>query len=387
MKNIITLFTAILLTGQILTGQQASLIDNENLVVTHGPYLQNLSATGVTVIWTTNRPALPGVYLSGGKFNNSLIRNSTDGIINAGGTTHKVRIDGLEPGTKYQYRINSVQVMKYQAYKVYYGDTITTRAVSFATFPASGTTVKFTVINDVHENSTKLATYLKNGNAREQDFYIFNGDMVDYLQDYSQLFRGFADTAVRYFATAKPFFYVRGNHETRGYLARGLKEYFDFPGNRFYYGFNFGNVHFTILDSGEDKPDDNRAYFGLADYNKYRNEELGWLREEIKSDDFVKASCNIVIVHMPVLKQENQNTAVQFLSENFGPLLKAAGVDLVISAHTHRTTFFEKEQTGYGYPLLINSNNSYLEVVTGVEGIKATVKDPSGNVVLEKTVK
>jgi len=387
MKNIITFFTAVFISAQLLTGQQEQFIDNENLIVTHGPYLQNLSTTGVTIIWTTNRPAVPGVYLSGGKSNNSFIRNSTDGIINGGGTTHRVRIEGLEPGTKYEYRINSVQVMKYQAYKIYYGDTLTAKASSFLTFPASGTTVKFTVINDVHENSGKLASYLKNGKAAEQDFYIFNGDMVDFVQDYSQLFSGFADTAVKYFAATRPFFYIRGNHETRGYLARGLKDFFDYPGSRFYYGFNYGNIHFTVLDCGEDKPDDNRYYYGLADYDKYRNEELEWLKREVKSNEFVKASCNIVFVHMPILKQEKQNSAMQFLSEKFGPVLKEAGVDLVISAHTHRNTYYTSEQTGWGFPLLVNSNNSYAGVSVDKGGIKVVVSDVSGKQVAEYYVK
>jgi UDP-2,3-diacylglucosamine pyrophosphatase LpxH len=387
MKNRITLFAVLLMSVQLLPGQQPVLIDNENLIVTHGPYLQNLSGSGVTIIWTTNRPAVPGVYLTGGKLSNTFIRNSTDGIINGGGTTHKVRIDGLEPGTKYEYRINSVQIMKYQAYKVYYGDTLTTKAVSFATFPTSGTRVKFTVVNDVHENSGKLASYLKNGKAYEQDFYIFNGDMIDFLQDYSQLFRGFADTAVRYFASTKPFFYVRGNHETRGYLARDIKDYFDYPGNRFYYGFSFGDVHFTVLDCGEDKPDDSRYYYGLADYARYRNEELDWLKKEVKSEDFVRAAYNIVFVHMPVLKQEKQNAAMQFLSEKFGPLLKEAGVDLVMSAHTHRNTFYNRDQTGWGFPLLVNSNNSYAEVTVEKYGIKVVVSDVSGKQVAEYQVK
>ena len=43
-----------------------------------------------------------------------------------------------------------------------------------------------------------------------QDFYFFNGDMVDFLQSEYQLFPGFIDTAVTYFATRKPFYYVRG---------------------------------------------------------------------------------------------------------------------------------------------------------------------------------
>ena len=40
-------------------------IDNDNFVVTHGPWLQNLTSSGVTIAWTTNKPAIPGISLTG----------------------------------------------------------------------------------------------------------------------------------------------------------------------------------------------------------------------------------------------------------------------------------------------------------------------------------
>ncbi|MCK7536094.1 MAG: fibronectin type III domain-containing protein [Marinilabiliales bacterium] len=101
----------------------AQVPDNENFVVTHGPYLQNLDGKGVTIIWTTNKPAIPGVKMTAPDGKTWFVRNSRDGIVDGGGLLHKVRIDGLEPGTSYKYSINSVQILKYQAYKVYYGDT------------------------------------------------------------------------------------------------------------------------------------------------------------------------------------------------------------------------------------------------------------------------
>ncbi len=39
-------------------------IDNDNFVVNHGPWIQNLGTSGVTIIWTTNKPAVPGITLT-----------------------------------------------------------------------------------------------------------------------------------------------------------------------------------------------------------------------------------------------------------------------------------------------------------------------------------
>jgi UDP-2,3-diacylglucosamine pyrophosphatase LpxH len=363
------------------------LIDNENLTVTHGPYLQNLTESGVTIFWTTNRPSIPAINLTMPDGKVRFIRNSTDGIIDGGGMVHKVRVEGLQPGTPYKYSIHSVQIMKYQAYKVYYGDTLVKKAEAFVTPSLKKEKVLFTVINDVHENSGKMAMYLKKGNSEDQDFYIFNGDMVDFLQTPDQLFRGFIDTTVAYFSKSKPFYYVRGNHETRGFNARDLKNYFDYKDDRFYYSFDNGPVHFLVLDCGEDKPDNNKNYFGLADYDTYRLKELEWLKNEVKSDAFRNASKRVVIIHMPVIKEEKQGYGMKFLSDNFGPVLQGAGISLVISAHTHRNTFYEPAKSGFGYPLLVNSNNSFIEIEAGSKEITAVVKDIDGNILFTYNLK
>jgi acid phosphatase type 7 len=389
MKKIFVLFvfvSMVLSTGFIL-GQSENSIDNENLIITHGPYIQNLTRDGVTIIWTTNKPAVPGVYLTGGKYVNRFIRNSHDGIIDGGGILHKVRIDGLEPGNTYKYSINSVQILKYQAYKIYYGDTLARRAESFTTPALKSEKVNFTVLNDVHENSGKMASYLKKGDKNIQDLYIFNGDMVDYLQNTTQLFTGFIDTAVSYFATKKPFYYLRGNHETRGFEARDLKNYFDYKDNSFYYSFDYGPVHFVILDCGEDKPDNSRYYYGLADYDSYREAELEWLKKEVKSDSFRDAKQRIVMIHMPIIKEEKQGSGMKFLADNFGPVLQGAGVNLMISGHTHRNSFYDAGKSGFGYPVLVNSNNSFVDIQADQMGIKAVVKDVSGKTISEYQIK
>jgi acid phosphatase type 7 len=384
MKNLFSLMFMIFAFSVVTSSQD---IDNENFVVSHGPYLQRLTETGVTIIWTTNKPAVPSVSLTTPEGKVRFVRNSHEGIIDGGGLVHKVRVDGLEPGKTYKYSISSVQILKYQAYKIYYGDTLNRKSESFVTPSLKSEKINFTVINDVHGNSGKMASYIKNGNRSGQDFYLFNGDMIDFLQSEDQLFPGFIDSAVTYFAAVKPFYYVRGNHETRGYAAREIKNFFDYQDDRFYYSFDDGPVHFTVLDCGEDKPDNNRYYYGLADYDTYRKEELEWLKNEVKSDAFRNAKHRIVIVHMPIIREEKQGYGMKFLSDNFGPVLNASGVSLMLSAHTHRNTFYEAGKSGFNYPVLVNSNNSFVEVDADIQGIKAVVKDTGGKIINTYTFK
>ena len=211
--------------------------------------------------------------------------------------------------------------------------------------------------------------------------------MIDYLQDPEQLYLAFMIPASFYFASSKHFFHVRGNHEARGFAARDLKNYFYYKDDRFYYSFDYGPVHFIVLDSGEDKEDNNRNYYSLADYDSYRFKELEWLREEVKSSQFKLAKYRVVLVHMPIIKAEKQNHGMTFMSENFGPVLKEAGIDLMMSAHTHRNAYYEKDKTGFGYPLLVNSSNSFVEVNADNNEIKAILKDVEGKVISEYSFK
>lgn len=382
-----TLLCTIILSASTALASYTQNIDNENLIVSHGPWLQNLSESGVTVIWTTNKPAIPGVKLTTPDGNTRFIRNSRDGIIDGGGTLHKVRIEGLQPGAHYDYSLHSVEILKYQAYKIYYGDTLVSDQHDFATFPAKSDNVRFTVINDVHENSWKLASYMKNGDRSLQDFYFFNGDMLEFLQKPGQIFTGFVDTAVSCFAKNKPFIYVRGNHETRGFMARDLKQYFDFKDGKYYFGFDYGPFHFTVLDCGEDKPDNNRYYYGLADYDSYRLQQLEWLKNEVKNENFIKAKYRIVIVHMPIIKEEKQGHGMRFLADYYGPILSNAGTDLLISAHTHRNAFHDKGKSGFNYPVIVNSADTYIEVYADRKEIKATIRDLKGDQIAEYSIK
>jgi predicted phosphodiesterase len=336
-------------------------------------------------MWHTNRPAIPSVIISGPDGQQRIVRNSTDGIIDGGGTLHKVRIDGLTMGTEYKYQTVSKQLMKYQPYKIFYGDTLVSKDNVFTTSEKRNETLNFVVLNDIHERSDLMGSFLRQANNR--DLYFFNGDMIHYLQNPSQIFNGFLDTAVYYFAKEKPFYLVRGNHETRGMLARELKDYFDFPDNRFYYALNRGPVHFIILDCGEDKPDDNRYYYNLAAYDDYRLEQLEWLKEHVVTEDFIKAKYRIVIIHMPIYVNNRSGYGMQFLASHFGPVLQEAGIDLMISGHTHRTVFHEKDESGFGYPVLVSSNNTFTDIYADQESIKATIIDKEGNTVLEKIIK
>ena len=376
------ILTITLLFGPLLFGQST-----EPLLITHGPWLQNLSEHGVTVCFTTNLPAVPGVMLGFGDSGaDSLIRNSTDGLIHTGVNTHQVRLTGLKPGTGYVYRIHAVELLKHRPYQVYYGDTIKGKEFRFSTREPQAEVINYLIINDIHTNGAKLASFLKSGKAADQDLVIYNGDIVDNFETVDQLLGPIMDTSVRYFASEVPFVFVRGNHETRGILSRRLRDYLDFPDGRYYYAFDQGPVHVVVLDCGEDKPDTNRYYYGLADFDRYRLQQLEWLKVHLQSDEYRRADFRLIIIHMPIMPGERAGYGPKFLFEHFGPVLREAGADLMVSAHTHRIQWLDASSSGLGFPVLINGSNSFITLEANRKTLSFQVVTDKEEVTLSKQI-
>lgn len=277
--------------------------------ITHGPYLCDMSQDGVTVVWTTNRPALSWVEASPADslapHRRRAITRPSAGRKLAGRTLHAVRVRGLQPGTDYRYRIFSQEVQSWpDVNNVTYGKTVGAdasrrRAYGFRTFPAAGSGCSFLVLNDIHGKADVLTRLCKRVDFSELGFVAFNGDMSSSVESGEQLFKDYLDASAALFAAGTPILFTRGNHETRGVFADSLGDYFPGRDGRFYGIYRYGDVCILLLDCGEDKPDDHAEYNGLADYDAYRAEECAWLKKAVRSEEFLTASARIVLLHIP----------------------------------------------------------------------------------------
>ncbi len=371
----------------VLTAMPGRAQQEKHFAITHGPYLQNLSDTGVIIVFTTNGFAVPGVLIRSDTGEFHLVRNSTDGLMDVGKSLHKIRIENLKPGKQYEYKLYAKEILVYKPYECVFGDTVISAAYHLRTFDPASEEIHFTVFCDLHDQSGKLGAYLKTNDIAGQDFYFMNGDILSYIVDEKQIFSSFIDTCVNRFAAEKPFFYVRGNHETRGMFARELKNYLAFPDGRYYYSLNAGPVHFIVLDGGEDKADTDKEYFGMADFDRYRLEELEWLKKEVRTESFKNAAFRIVVVHMPIIQRKDNLYGMAFLAEHYGPVLQNADIDLMISGHMHQNSWIKPDRSGFGYPVMISSNNNYIESTANREEIKLYLKNIKGEVVNNYTLK
>jgi predicted phosphodiesterase len=361
------------------------------------PYLQNISNSGITIMWMVSRNATSWVEYGKTQQPGSRAIHSESGMIDVNPGVQKVILTGLEPGTHYFYRVASKDIKLHQAYNVIYGDTLFSDLYSF-TMP-SFTTENFSFLsfNDIHSKPEFINQVVSR--EKEFNFVMLCGDILGDINSEDDISKYMLIPLSNYFATNKPFFLARGNHETRGMAARRLGKYIDSPNGKYYYSFTYGNACFIVLDCGEDKPDENREYFGLADYDNYRMDEAEWLALEVKRPEFKNAKYKIVCSHMPLtLEPSAENTSghgMRDCSEKFAPILSNAGVDLLLCGHTHQFSIIKPQKGLTSFPIIIggapvNGNDlektTYTLVEVDKSGIHCSLKKANGNIIEELTI-
>ncbi|MFC1565149.1 metallophosphoesterase family protein, partial [candidate division KSB1 bacterium] len=231
---------------------------------------------------------------------------------------------------------------------------------------------------DVHERAEDLDLLLQSVELKELDMMFYTGDILNWIGEEERIFNGFLDVSVQHFASRKPFVFVRGNHETRGPNARKLMSYFPHSSGKSYYCFNQGNVHFILLDSGEDKPDSHPVYAGLVDFDAYRSEQAEWLKKVVESDAFKNSMYKVVINHIPLFSGSDGHGAKD-ITKKWGPVLNEAGIDLMLSGHHHRFAIVQANERENRFPIVILGKDMFLraEVTTDQLSIKVTGIDGS----------
>lgn len=354
------------------------------------PYLQNPTPTSMTVCWLTDAPSDSWVEFGTTPVLGEKAFATTAGLKTAG-RIQAVPLEGLSPGTQYFYRVVSRRIDKHQAYKVDYGPTIRSEVHSFTTFAADPKQVRFTVFNDLH-NRPDLWKELESRVADfHPDFAVLNGDIMGHVDNEQALVHDILAPAGEIFGGTIPFFYARGNHETRGAFARELIRYLRLPDDRYCFARSIGPIRLVVLDSGEDKEDSNPAYSGLADFDRYRSVQQAWLRREIASPEFQQAKYRIVIHHMPPLPTPSW-PGTHDCYEKWAPLYAEGKIDLYIGGHTHDYTILPpSKKANRPYPIAIGGGPKQNEaVVITVEADETALElkmiDVKGKVVEEQRV-
>ena len=281
-----------------------------------GPYLQNLTSDGVTVMWQVDRPAPARVTVEG--------PGATRVIDVRPARLPETVVSGLRAATRYRY---AVEV----AGKVHRGE--------FATAPPVGASVPFSfvVFGDTRGNVESHRRVMDRAAAEVPDFVVGTGDLVDH-GDRLDMWQTFFDVE-RAVLRDNVIFPALGNHDRqgRGRTADNYRSFFSLPENgpdpERYYAFSYGNARFLVLDS-------NSSSFALTDQTAWIEEQLVAARQDRRVGHV------FIVMHHPPFSI-SLHGGQRDLRERWTPLFERYGVTAVFSGHDH--CYERAERNGVHY--------------------------------------
>ena len=351
------------------------------------PYLQNPLNDGITVMWETTVPAHCWVEYGTDTTQLKKARTIVDGQVVCNNQLHKIRLDSLKPGETYYYRVCSQEILLYQAYKKVFGHTAVSGFSRFTMPRTDGDSFTAVVFNDLHQHGKTFEALCRQIEGMNYDFVVFNGDCVDDPVDHNQATRFISQLTEGVHGDCVPTFFMRGNHEIRNAYSIGLRDHYDYPGNKTYGAFNWGDTRIVMLDCGEDKVDDHWVYYGLNDFTRLRNEQVDFLKKELSGKAFKKARKRVLIHHIPLYGNDWPNLC----EDLWRPLLDKAPFHVSLNAHTHQYAFHPKGELGNNFPVIIGGGYGMDSATVMVlrktkEALNIKVLNAEGKVLLDVTV-
>lgn len=281
---------------------------------------------GYHIVFATNRKSIGYVKLSNGEqiWDNLKGRKESSRV-------HSVKVTYDELNHK-EYSVGAVRAVEDIAYGGHLGKEITQSVDTFTPCPQDN--FNMTCITDNH--ACKLDWESMGSDA---DIFVFLGDIANGIYTNGSYINHLIVPAGKISGGAKPVIYTLGNHDHRGSKVPDLMDALDF--DEFYYRLSIGKYVFTVLDSGEDKEDENYEYAGYSDFSSYFEEETEWAKGLQKESGY-----NVIITHSPVIffAPDGEQAPICGVMRNLGE-------ELVICGHIHTAEFVsaDESETGIAY--------------------------------------
>lgn len=314
------------------------------------PYLQNPSDGAISVMFQTRRVAHAWVEYGTDTLSLQRAQMEYGGQAVCHDIGHKVRLQGLDSGRRYFYRVCAREILHYAAYSKVFGDTVRTEFFSFRLPEDREDDFIALIFNDLHQNDVTISHLSRLAEQIPYDFVVFNGDCLTEPTSREDAISMVHRLASSFHAEKIPAFFVRGNHEIRHFYSAGLPSLLDQPSGNPYGAFSWGDTRFVILDCGEDKPDEHPVYYGLNDFSAFRQQQLDFLVEETRGTEFKKANRRVLIHHIPLWGNDDK---YQPCTELWSPVLKSCRFDVAVCGHTHRYRFLPEGEASNPFPVCI----------------------------------
>ncbi|OOM16564.1 purple acid phosphatase family protein [Clostridium saccharobutylicum] len=296
-----------------------------------------------TSTWTTTNDVNPKTLTT--TTGDATVTTGTENI-------YSTTLTNLTPGTTYEYQVVGTYINDEAG--IYTTNT-------FKTESNNNTSTKFIVFGDSQSgiptnpeytpwHNTVTEAYDQNPDA---NFVVNMGDLVEIGQSYQHWNNWFA--AANGVINNIPEMPVQGNHETyknNDYDSSSPQDFtsqFSVPQNGpdghigQTYSYNYGNIHFVVLDSQEDEE--------APENDSFLKQQASWLDNDLANN---AQKWTIVMFHKTPYynKQTRNNPAVKDI---LTPIIEKHHVDIVFNGHDHGVS--------RTYP--INRNNYYSDYSKG----------------------
>ena len=356
--------------------------------ILYGPYVQAITEDSAYIVWVTDKATYGWVEVKGEQEKKAETYIESNLGLRYNRRVHRVPVKNLTAGTLYEYKVFSQEEKNGKLLKPISKDTNSQGGkLTFRTNDRNKEAISFLMVTDIHYNhyiDGLFESLLTPERLAGKDFVAFNGDMVTTMSSeethFSRLFSKIHNT---FDIHNTQFYYVRGNHESRGNFAQKYLDYYPTWTNQPYYAFRHGPVFFIVIDGGEDKPDSDIEYYGTAAFDLYREAEGKWLKSVIESEEFKTAPYRVILSHIPL--NDNSWHGGRHAWKHLCQTCEDQGIQLMISGHTHRYSYREAGVHNRTFPTLVIGADKFLEATANKEKLTIAVKNADGSVHKEFT--
>ena len=273
-----------------------------------GPYLTHVTQTSAAIMWETDQPATSVVEYG--------VRTPLDARAQAQGISaiHEVVLRGLEPESQYVYRVVSADAKQGE---------VASQVFTFRTAVRPGTPFAYVVVGDSRTYPDRWRRIAERAYAERPSFVLHVGDVVSNGDVKAQWLTEWLQPAAALMHRV-PMYVAIGNHERN---AHWYYDYVSYPKPENYYSFDFGNAHFTIVDTNQDLSP------GSAQYR--------WLDRDLAES---RARWKFAAHHHPPYSSDNDDygdsrhgpsTLGDLTIRKITPMYEKYGVDIVWVGHIH----------------------------------------------------
>lgn len=203
--------------------------------------------------------------------------------------------------------------------------------------------LNYYVLADTH-NTQKTPLAAANYFGEYLDFLISVGDNVSWIDREEDLLN-FHTLAGNITKGEIPVIYARGNHETKGVMAKDFHRYVGSKEGNFYYTFRLQNIWGIVLDIGEDHGDDFVEYCGISKFDQYREKQTAFLDQVLfhsgREFDATGIDYRIAVCHIP-LTVKNQDDYVADIKDQWVERLNQMKLTIMYSGHQHELWFIDE---------------------------------------------